>query len=84
MNKIATNFGVLCVKGYQKLLSPLFPRSCKFIPSCSNYTLQAIQKFGLCKGSFLGLKRILKCHPKAVGGLDPVPENIKGDYKWYL
>lgn len=84
MNKFFSNLGVCCVKGYQKLVSPMLPHSCKFIPTCSTYTIQAIQKFGLCKGSVLGFKRILRCNPKAKGGLDPVPENIKGDYKWYL
>ncbi len=58
---------------YQKLLSPLFPSTCRFYPSCSEYAKQAIQKHGIVKGACLALKRVSRCHPGNPGGLDPVP-----------
>ncbi|HOX92842.1 MAG TPA: membrane protein insertion efficiency factor YidD [Spirochaetales bacterium] len=58
---------------YQKLISPLKPPSCRFYPTCSAYALEAIQKHGPFKGSFLAVKRILHCHPYHPGGYDPVP-----------
>ncbi|MEC7244371.1 MAG: membrane protein insertion efficiency factor YidD [Bacteroidota bacterium] len=57
---------------YQRLLSPMLPRSCRFTPTCSEYTKQAIIKHGIIKGTFLGIKRISKCHPWGKSGYDPV------------
>lgn len=64
---------VLLIQGYQTLLSPLLPRSCRFHPSCSNYARQAIVKHGPLKGVGLSLLRLAKCHPFHPGGYDPVP-----------
>jgi putative membrane protein insertion efficiency factor len=64
---------ILLITAYQKLLSPMLPRSCRFYPSCSEYAKQAIQKYGIVKGGWLALKRIARCHPGNPGGLDPVP-----------
>ncbi len=64
---------LLLITAYQKLLSPMLPRSCRFYPSCSEYAKQAIQKYGIVKGGWLALKRIARCHPGNPGGLDPVP-----------
>ena len=61
------------IKIYQIVISPLFPSSCKFSPSCSKYGIQAINKYGAFKGSFLTIKRILKCNPWNNGGYDPIP-----------
>lgn len=61
------------IRGYKKLLSPLLGQHCRFFPSCSDYTLEAIEKHGLAKGLYLGTKRLLKCHPLHPGGVDPVP-----------
>ena len=69
---------------YKKVISPVLPNSCKYTPSCSAYMLLAIKKHGLIGGFLMGLKRIAKCKPKSQGGLDPVPENIKGDVKWIV
>ena len=69
---------------YKILISPFFPKSCRYTPSCSAYGVLAIKRFGPIEGIFLTLKRMLRCHPKAKGGLDPVPDNIKGDIKWIL
>lgn len=63
------------LKGYQKKISPLFQAKgihCKFYPSCSEYMVQAIQKYGCIKGMWLGIKRLLRCHPFAKGGYDPL------------
>lgn len=62
------------VKFYRKFLSPLKRRGCcRYIPTCSQYALEALQKYGPIKGSFLAIKRILKCNPFSKGGYDPVP-----------
>jgi putative membrane protein insertion efficiency factor len=60
------------VRGYQKFISPLFPPTCRFYPTCSTYFIQAVEKYGVIRGSFLGIKRILKCHPFNPGGYDPL------------
>ena len=62
------------ILGYQRFISPLFPPSCRYYPTCSNYSVQAIQKHGAIKGSIMGISRILRCHPFVKGGYDPVPE----------
>ncbi|QAT44029.1 membrane protein insertion efficiency factor YidD [Aminipila luticellarii] len=60
------------IRVYQKFISPLFPPTCRFYPTCSAYFIQAVEKYGVVKGSFLGIKRILKCHPFHPGGYDPL------------
>lgn len=61
------------IRFYQRFISPLTPPSCIYTPSCSTYTYQAIQKYGALKGTSLGVRRVLRCHPWAQGGHDPVP-----------
>ncbi len=61
------------IRGYRLVISPLFPPSCRFQPTCSQYAIQAVERFGALKGSWLALKRILRCHPFNPGGYDPVP-----------
>jgi len=68
----------LLIKGYQYLVSPLFPRTCRFYPTCSQYTLEAVERFGVVRGLRMGFKRVLKCHPFHPGGYDPVPL-LKGE-----
>lgn len=63
---------ILGIKSYRKYISPLKRPCCIFYPSCSQYTLEAIQKYGAIKGSVMGIKRILRCHPYNKGGFDPV------------
>jgi putative membrane protein insertion efficiency factor len=60
------------IKIYRYMISPLLPNSCRFTPSCSEYSLEAVNKYGALKGSYLSCKRILKCHPFHPGGYDPV------------
>ncbi|MEB8066722.1 membrane protein insertion efficiency factor YidD [Mammaliicoccus fleurettii] len=61
------------IRLYQNYISPLTPPTCRFEPTCSNYTVEAISEYGALKGTWLGTKRILKCHPFHAGGYDPVP-----------
>lgn len=64
---------VLLIKAYQALVSPLLPPRCRYSPTCSQYAKEALQKHGLLKGGYLGIKRILSCHPWGGSGYDPVP-----------
>ncbi len=64
--------GVALIRGYRRFISPMLPPSCRFTPSCSLYTLQAIEKYGLLRGGFMGARRVLRCHPFSEGGYDPV------------
>jgi uncharacterized protein len=61
------------ITGYQYLISPLFPSACRYVPTCSQYTKEAILKYGVIRGSYMGARRILRCHPFHAGGYDPVP-----------
>src|SRR6185436_4465585 len=61
------------IRGYQLTLSPLLPASCRFHPSCSQYTLEAVRKYGAVRGGWLGVRRLVRCHPWNPGGFDPVP-----------
>jgi len=70
---IITKFACMLIVGYKKVISPLLPPACRFTPTCSEYTLQALKKYGFFKGLGLGVKRILKCHPWHPGGYDPLP-----------
>ena len=67
---------------YKWCVSPLFPKCCRFYPTCSSYMLLAIKEWGLIIGMWLGLKRIFRCRPKVKGGEDFVPLNVKGGLKW--
>jgi uncharacterized protein len=72
--RFAINLALALLRGYQRLISPLFGPSCRFHPTCSHYAIEAITRFGVVKGSWLAAKRIFKCHPLHTGGDDPVPE----------
>ncbi|NLG52084.1 MAG: membrane protein insertion efficiency factor YidD [Chloroflexi bacterium] len=61
------------IRFYQKFISPALPPSCRFTPTCSEYTLQAVEKYGAARGLWLGASRLLRCHPFHPGGYDPVP-----------
>lgn len=64
---------VVLIRFYQLCISPFTPASCRFNPTCSHYTLEALKKYGLFKGGWLGIKRIASCHPWGKSGYDPVP-----------
>lgn len=72
------------VNFYKVCISPLLPHSCKFTPSCSTYAIQSLQHWGAIKGSWLAIKRIFRCNPWSTPKLDPVPYNLKGDFKWVI
>lgn len=62
------------VRGYQLLISPLLPQTCRYFPSCSAYGLTSLRRFGLARGSYLTLHRLVRCNPWSAGGIDHVPE----------
>ncbi|WP_277630768.1 membrane protein insertion efficiency factor YidD [Atopococcus tabaci] len=67
---------IAIVRGYQKAISPLFPPSCRYYPTCSTYTVQALEKHGALKGALMGTARILRCNPFVRGGVDKVPDRF--------
>ena len=66
-------FLLFMIRQYQRWLSPMFGQQCRFTPSCSQYTAEAISRYGSLRGGWLGMKRILRCQPLCDGGYDPVP-----------
>jgi putative membrane protein insertion efficiency factor len=68
-----TSLALAAISAYRILISPFLPKSCRFSPTCSDYTQQALKKHGMLKGSMLGLRRLLRCHPFGGSGFDPVP-----------
>ena len=78
---ISTKLLIKLIKGYKYLISPLFGNSCRYLPTCSEYSIDALKEFGFVKGLFMSIKRILSCHPiKFLGGgegFDPVKKVMK-------
>ncbi|MCO6474446.1 MAG: membrane protein insertion efficiency factor YidD [Melioribacteraceae bacterium] len=64
---------IFFIRAYQILISPLFPSSCRYTPTCSHYSIEALKKYGIFKGLWLSIKRISRCHPWGGSGYDPVP-----------
>ena len=66
---------IILIKTYQKLVSPALNPRCRFQPTCSQYAAASIGRFGVIRGTWLGVKRIARCHPMHPGGFDPIPDN---------
>ncbi len=77
MKKILIYPFVLLIRGYQTLISPLFPSTCRYNPTCSHYSIEALKTHGLFRGTWLAIKRIGSCHPWGGNGYDPVPPSDK-------
>jgi putative membrane protein insertion efficiency factor len=73
MSRLLSKFFILLIRVYQYTLSPFIGRSCRYTPTCSVYSVEAIKKYGPFKGSWMALKRILSCNPWGGSGYDPVP-----------
>lgn len=80
---LGANCVILLIRSYQRFISPLLGPHCRFTPTCSQYGIIALKRFGLIKGSWLTLKRVLKCHPLHEGGEDPVPPKNNNDREKY-
>ena len=74
---IFTYLLIKAIKIYKFLISPLLGNSCRYLPTCSEYSIEALKTFGFFKGLFLSIKRILSCHPWGQGGFDPVKKEMK-------
>ncbi|MFM7430335.1 MAG: membrane protein insertion efficiency factor YidD [Flammeovirgaceae bacterium] len=76
IKSIPSQLFIILIRGYQLILSPYLPSSCRHTPSCSHYTIEVIREWGAGKGSWLGMKRIARCHPWGTSGYDPIPRKI--------
>ena len=77
INRIVTFPIIVSIKFYQLFISPIIGQNCRYLPTCSEYTIGCLQQFGLIKGIFLSIKRIFKCHPWGSHGYDPIPNNVE-------
>ena len=72
MNQWARSFVLFLLRGYKWVLSPLLPPACRYVPSCSEYAMEAVDRYGVWRGGLMALWRVLRCHPFVQGGYDPV------------
>jgi uncharacterized protein len=76
VGRLVARPAIWLIRAYQLFLSPLHPPSCRFYPSCSAYAVTALERFGLVRGGWLALRRLLRCHPWNPGGVDHVPQAV--------
>ncbi|NJL75232.1 MAG: membrane protein insertion efficiency factor YidD [Saprospiraceae bacterium] len=79
MNQLGKTFFIILIRIYQWTISPLLGRNCRYLPTCSAYTIEAIEEWGVWRGIWLGAKRISRCHPWGGHGYDPVPKKTKSN-----
>jgi len=72
MSRLAQRVMLQVLRGYKAIVSPLFPPACRYVPSCSEYAMEAVERFGVLRGGLLAVGRLLRCHPFVKGGYDPV------------
>ena len=77
INRIVIFPIILFIRFYQLFLSPIIGQNCRYLPTCSEYTIECLKKFGIIKGIFLSVKRISKCHPLGSHGYDPIPNKVE-------
>jgi uncharacterized protein len=83
MNQIARTFVLGLLRSYKWAISPLLPPGCRYVPTCSDYALEAVDRYGVFRGGLMGMRRVLRCHPFVKGGYDPVvtsPQTKSKDY----
>lgn len=83
-SRIPARIGIALIGVYRMTLSPFIGRQCRYLPTCSSYTEEAISRFGLWAGMWIGLSRIQRCGPFGASGFDPVPETLPDRAAWYL
>jgi uncharacterized protein len=71
--QIAKNIALQLLRGYKSTISPVLPTACRYVPTCSEYAMEAVDRYGAVRGSWMSLRRVLRCHPFAGSGFDPVP-----------
>jgi len=76
LDNFISRIAVSLIRFYKLFISPILPAACRYYPTCSVYSIQAIKKFGIIKGGFLSVRRIISCNPFGKGGIDPVPESF--------
>lgn len=78
MRQLAKLVTLQLLRAYKWAISPLFPPSCRYVPTCSEYAMEAVERFGVLRGGFMAMARLLRCHPLAGGGYDPVVRHAHG------
>ena len=73
MNQVAKTFVLQLLRAYKRAISPLFAPACRYVPTCSEYAMEAVERYGALRGSLLAANRLLRCHPWGGAGYDPVP-----------
>jgi putative membrane protein insertion efficiency factor len=78
LNQLAQRVVLLLLRGYKWAISPMFPPACRYVPTCSEYAMEAVERFGAARGGWMAVRRVLRCHPLAGGGHDPVVRSESG------